>query len=310
MVTLFVSQSGLPGLADFTCFVSDFIIIIGVRRYSFRKVKSGTNMNPVLDRIILYPVKSLDGVEVSQVEISPGGTLKQDRIFAIMDETGQYVNGKRHEKVHGLRSNFDLSTNHVTIRPRGSDAVLEFDLNDGRAKLESWLTAYFGIRVRLTQNVNNGFPDDSAAWGPTIVSTASLNQVKAWFPEMILEGARARFRANLELNGVPAFWEDRLFSRPGTVVDFEIGTVRFQGVNPCQRCVVPSRDPWSGQAFSGFQQRFSDKRRGSLPEWTERSRFDHYYRLAVNTRIAITEAGKLLKRGDEVKIFSVHAHTP
>jgi uncharacterized protein YcbX len=264
-------------------------------------------MAPVLDRIILYPIKSLDGIEVSQVAVTPGGTLKHDRMFAIFDQNNQYVNANHNEKIHGLRTHFDLKEQRVTISPRGTDAVYGFDMNDGLSRFEAWLREYLDMPVKLKTNANNGFPDDEEAWGPTIVSTASLVKVTDWFPDIVLEGARARFRANLELTGVPAFWEDHLFGNEGRIVQFRIGDVLFEGVNPCQRCVVPARDPWSGTAIPGFQKTLAQKRRESLPDWSVQSRFDHYYRFAVNTRIPVSEAGKVLSRGDVLEIQGIES---
>ena len=48
----------------------------------------------------------------------------------------------------------------------------------------------------------------------------------------------------------------------------------------------------------GFQKTFSDYRRSHIPEWCPEARFDHYYRLATNTRVASSEAGKVLRVGE------------
>jgi hypothetical protein len=39
-----------------------------------------------------------------------------------------------------------------------------------------------------------------------------------------------------------------------------------------------------------------------LPQWAERSRFNHFYRLAINTRLSVTEAGKTIRIGDELNL--------
>jgi len=80
-----------------------------------------------------------------------------------------------------------------------------------------------------------------------------------------------------------------------------MGDVTILGVNPCQRCAVPSRDPSSGSVTPEFQRVFSEKRAAKLPPWATQSRFNHYYRLAVNTRIPVSQAGKLLRVGDAVR---------
>ena len=80
------------------------------------------------------------------------------------------------------------------------------------------------------------------------------------------------------------------------------GYVHMIGVNPCQRCVVITRDSQTGAAYPNFQKTFINKRQETLPEWTERSRFNHFYRLAINTRVPKTEVGKTISLGNELKI--------
>jgi hypothetical protein len=103
---------------------------------------------------------------------------------------------------------------------------------------------------------------------------------------------------------LPAFWEDQLYGEDErSVVRFRIGEVNFEGSNPCARCPVPARDPQTAADLVGFQKRFTELRRETLPPWAPASRFDHFYRLAVNTRVAPTETGKLLRLGDTLQIF-------
>ncbi len=146
-----------------------------------------------------------------------------------------------------------------------------------------------------------GFPDDTDSPGPTIISVATLKEIARWF-SLPFEEVRARFRTNIEIDGVPPFWEDRLFGKAGTSVVFEIGDTRFEGINPCQRCVVPSRDPIFGTTDKMFVQHFMEQRRQTLPSWAERSRFNHFYRVAVNTRL-FGNAG-IVRTGDPVRVFN------
>ena len=179
-----------------------------------------------------------------------------------------------------------------------------------------WCSMSFeqAIQVRYTRE---GFPDDGLAPGPTVVSTASLEAVCAWFPGMSLDEARRRFRATLEIdaesnsNGsgavlhekLPAFWEDQLFGESEiNIVRFKIGDVAFEGSNPCARCPVPARESQTGEVNDGFQKRFTDLRRAQLPPWAPAERFDHFYRLSTNTRVPSTEHGKLLRLGDTLHL--------
>lgn len=258
------------------------------------------NSSPHLSQIILYPIKSLDGIAVSQATVSPGGTLEHDRSYAILDERGKQVRGKSNKKVHLLRTVYDLDVQTVQLSKQGERESFLFHLQSEQRKIESWLSEYFGFRVYLVHNSHTGYPDDRKAWGPTIVSEASLETVASWFPELLPSDLKRRFRPNLIITGVPAFWEDRLFGEPGTYVPFRIGRVVLEGVNPCSRCVVPTRNPETAEEFTRFQKTFAERRRESLPPWSSSSRFDHFYRFCVNTRVQPSEAGKSLRQGDAV----------
>lgn len=72
---------------------------------------------------------------------------------------------------------------------------------------------------------------------------------------------------------------------------------------PCARCAVPSRDPLTGDAFNTFQVQFAEARRAHLPPWAPAARFDHFYRICVNTRIPATETGKILRAGDPLELL-------
>ena len=122
-----------------------------------------------------------------------------------------------------------------------------------------------------------------------------------WFEIEDAQRTHRRFRPNIEISSDTPFWEDRLFGDADAKVEFRIGDVTVYGVNPCQRCVVPSRDPLTGSVTLDFQSRFAKKREQTLPAWATKARFNHYYRLAVNTRIPASEAGKVINAGDLVR---------
>lgn len=256
-----------------------------------------------VSRLFIYPVKSLDRVDCDRVTILKSGALQSDRTWAICDLAGNFVNGKRNSQVHALRSKFDLATNTLTLQIQGTKETVKFNLIEEQTALCSWLKSYFGFPVQLQQNLTMGFPDDTVSPGATIVSTATLEAIASWYPELDTADIRRRFRANIELAGVPAFWEDRLFTTPEQTVIFKVGNVEFMGVNPCQRCIVVTRNPHTGEPYPKFQKTFITQRKNTLPNWTERSRFNHYFRLAVNTRLSPTEAGKVIKIGDQITII-------
>jgi uncharacterized protein YcbX len=261
---------------------------------------------PRLASIRLHPIKALDPVHVSEARIGPGGGLEHDRAWALYSADGQWVNGKRTAAVHLIRAAYPQDVSSITLSVPGDRRNIptkSFTFPTDTTAASKWFSNFFEqpITVRYSPE---GFPDDNIANGPTIVSTASLQAVCDLFPGMTLDEARQRFRTTLEIDGVPAFWEDQLFGEEErSAVRFRIGEVNFEGSNPCARCPVPPRNPLTGEIIPGFQKRLSDFRRANIPSWTAEARFDHYYRLATNTRVASTESGRILRLGNPVVLL-------
>jgi len=267
---------------------------------------------PTLDRITLYPVKSLDGVEVDEARVLPSGGLEHDRRWRLVDLDGRVVNAKRTAAFHPIRAEFDLAHRLVSLS-RWSDppatAAATFPLVPGREGPCEWLSDALGITVLLEERPDGGFPDDRDAPGPTLISTASLAEVARWFGFDLAE-SRRRFRANLEIGGCDAFWEDALASpaRAGLVPsladlpsdipadpyatlpppeprEFSIGDARFRATNVCRRCVVPTRDSRSGAVTAHFRDAFEARRGRGLRPDVDASGWGHLYRLGVNTNV-------------------------
>ena len=286
------------------------------------------NFAPRLTRIRLHPIKSLDPVSVTEARIGPGGGLEHDRAWALFSVDGRWVNAKRTAAMHLIRATYPQDLSSVTLAVPGDRRKVPartFPFPSGTEDAAEWLSVYFEQQI-LVRHSPEGFPDDSIANGPTIISTASLQRVCEWFPGMTPDNARQRFRTTLEIdnadlnanaagpqdaakaagaNGhLPAFWEDQLYGEDErSVVRFRIGNVNLEGSNPCARCPVPARDPQTAADLTGFQKRFTDLRRETLPPWAPAARFDHFYRLAVNTRVAPTETGKLLRVDDTLQLL-------
>jgi len=247
--------------------------------------------------------------------IGPAGGLALDRVWALYSLDGKWVNGKRTPAVHLIRANYSPDLRSVTLSVPGDRRRIPtrtFAFPESHEDAAEWFSVFFEQQIIVRYSLD-GFPDDTIANGPTIVSTSSLRSVCEWFPPtadgfrgISLGEARERFRATLEIDvraasgqSLPAFWEDRLFGEDErSVVRFTIGEVAFEGSNPCARCPVPPRDPRTGEVLTGFQKHFTQLREATLPAWSPRSRFDHFYKFSTNTRVAPSESGKLLRLGD------------
>ena len=254
---------------------------------------------PAIERLRVFPVKALDGIDVERSEIRDGGTLASDREFALFDDDGEVINGKRTDRVHELATDFDPGTALLTIEtPTGDERAFRLEKAADRDRAEQFFGAFFALDVTLRRDRSLGHVD-RREMGPSVISTATLERVASWFDGLTTESARRRLRANVEVSGVPAFWEDRFVGEGAPA--FEAGGVRFEGVTPCGRCVVPQRDPDTGEPIPEFQQRFVEKREETFPEWANEAAFDHYYTLMLIARIPEASRGHSLAVGDTVE---------
>ena len=266
---------------------------------------------PTLDRITLYPVKSLDGIEVASARVLPSGGLEHDRRWRLVDMEGRVVNAKRTASFHPIRAEYDLAERLVTLSfwsDPPTAAAHTFPLVPGPEGPCEWLSEALDIKVLLEERYDGGFPDDRDAPGPTLVSTASLEEVGRWFG-FDVEESRRRFRANLEIGGCDAFWEDTLACPPRSEPlptlgelpadlpadpyadlpppeprEFTIGEARFRATNLCKRCVVPSRESRTGAVTEHFREAFEARRGRAVGHGTS-GHWQSYYRLGVNSLV-------------------------
>ena len=256
-------------------------------------------MIPLVSKITIYPLKSFDGIDLEFSDVLASGILDHDRQLALSDANGKYFNAKNYSDIHQYESQFHKDWYSMVITHRKTSAMEFFDLRTDDQQLLAWMQQFHPNLTSVVQNPIAGLPDDREANGPTIISEATLELVASWFKDLTMENIRQRLRPNIEISGVPAFWEDRLFV---SETPFTIGTVHFLGTNPCQRCVVPTRCPQTGEVTPGFADTVAQHRKHLLPDWSNPKVFDHYYRLATNTKLSADCEGGNISLGDEVLI--------
>lgn len=257
-----------------------------------------------IESLAVFPVKGLDGVVVDAAPVTDAGTLAGDREYALCppdappvkdpgDAVEWAINGKQSEQIHALDTEFDPP---ATLRVAGE----AFALNDtdGRTAAGDRLAQALGVDAELRRRDPPGFVDRPNA-GPTVVSTATLYEVASWFDSLTPTDVRRRLRVNVEVSGVPAFWEDR-FVGPDAP-RFQAGGVEFDGIEPCARCVVPERDPDTGDPLPGFRERFVKRRGATFPDFADRDAFPHDYTLTLVAGVS-AGAGETVRVGDEVSV--------
>lgn len=257
---------------------------------------------PYISKIRIYPIKSLDAIEVSEVEMGIR-SIKYDRAYAMLTEDGRYVNGKRTGKVNQLKASYNLEKGLVFLSDRDGHNIREFELKEGNDALNEYLSDFFDMKIVLIHRNKGELLDMPNASCLTIVSEASLHAIQKDMPSLSIENIRLRFRTNIEVAGVPAFWEEQLFKAPGTGMHFKINAVDMIGVSPRARCNVPPKNPHTGEMDRSFAKKMMESRTQSLPENSFLEAYGNMYHLTVNTHLPDTEKGKKIKLKDEIEIL-------
>jgi len=233
--------------------------------------------------IRIYPIKALCPVVVNEVIISPTEGFQHDREWALLDSQNHYVNGKSCPRVHDLRLLSFKPPSQVTLLHLKDQEQVSFDLSTQKDNAEKWFQKVIGkpdLRLVHKRDGVSGYYDDPRFDGPTIVSLNSLKTVEEWFG---IHDAAERFRPNIIVDGVDAFWEDLLMDEDaGRGYKVRIGSsIDLVAVYPVHRCVVPTRAAST-----------SDDHGKSIPEFIARFqkyRIDNFPKLAPEKRLTSAE---------------------
>lgn len=213
-----------------------------------------------LSAIYVYPIKSLDRLELSTVSLGPGNSLMNDRRFAIQNVDGRLVNGKRNPLVHRLRCRYATDASTVSICSELTGLSDEFELKVGNERLNAFLSTHFGEEVTLAEELDGRFLDDPEDSAITLISEETLRVIAEWYKFTGVDEATRRLRPNLVLTGFLAFEEDTLTLDTVGGSEFRLGALFWRAIKTCPRCVVPSRHPDTAAITTGFQKAFVENR--------------------------------------------------
>ena len=154
--------------------------------------------NPFISSITIFPIKSLDGIQLEKVQTTPGGSLLHDREFAIADENGNFLIGKTAPTIHLIRTKYNLENYTASFWIEGNqENAKQFHLIDQISEINNWLSEFFGKSVQLIRNTDGRFLDIPDISGITFLSRSSLDEIAKWYPEMSVEETKRRFRSNI-----------------------------------------------------------------------------------------------------------------
>ncbi len=258
---------------------------------------------PTISKLRVYPIKSLGFVETGEAEIGYH-SLKSDRQFAMVDKDGRFINGKRNHKVNQLETVYDLQQGTVTFKEKANGNSEVFELRQDNNLLDEYLSSFFETPLHLLENQQGKFMDIPTQSSVTIVSKASLEYLQQNMDRHSLESMRLRFRTNIEISGVDAFWEEQLYHQPGIGMRIRVGDVDMIGISPRARCNVPPQSPDTGDMDYYFVKHMIAARKQHVA--TEQKILQYgkaHYFLCVNVYVPQSEIGKIIRLDDGIEIL-------
>lgn len=219
----------------------------------------------LLSQLFIYPIKSLKGIAVSEMQLDTSGPL-QDRRWMLVDENGLFLSQRKLPRMVLIDPRFEGSDLVLTapgmpslviskwsgqgkwipVRIWGDDLTLPHPYQT----CSDWFSSFLGRACRLvhlpdtvTRHVEPPFQDQwrvSLADGyPLLVLTqAALDLLNSKLPSPL---TMERFRPNLVITGTAPHAED-------TWDKIQIGSVQLAIVKPCARCSIVLIDPASAQS--------------------------------------------------------------
>lgn len=230
-------------------------------------------MSPTLAELHHYPIKSIAGNALQSAQVEPRG-LRGDRRWMVVDANGKFLTGREHGVLTGVRADLaadahDGDTLHLhapgrdPITVRANHEAPRLPVTVWRSTVhalpadpasDAWITAHLGQPARLVfmdaaahRSVNPDFGTDgdevsfADGYPLLIVSQAALDTLNA---KLATPVSLQNFRPNLVVTGVDAHAEDG-WRR------IRIGSIDFDLVKPCTRCVFTTVDPNTGERHPG-----------------------------------------------------------
>ena len=221
-----------------------------------RSRMSATALPARLAGIYRYPVKGLTPERLGRAELSPGQTLRADRRYAIENGPSgfdpaaptwlpkpHFLMLMRDEWLAGLHTRFDDATNVLSIEQNGRIAVQgNLATPEGRRAIESFLTTTFPDLIKGPPKVLESQGHSFSDVARKVVSIINLGSVRAIENMVNAPVHPLRFRANLYVEGWPAWHEFDLLDGMLT-----IGDATLKVVKRIKRCAAVNVDPDTAQ---------------------------------------------------------------
>ncbi|MGY3606327.1 MULTISPECIES: MOSC domain-containing protein [unclassified Bradyrhizobium] len=211
--------------------------------------------SPEIAGIYRYPVKGLTPEALPRAELKAGQTLLSDRRYAIENGPSgfdpaepkwlpkpHFLMLQRDDWLVPLRAEFDDGSHVLTLR-RNGEMVAQGDLETaaGRAAIEQYFALHHAGQIKGPPKVLTSPSHSFSDVARKVVSIINLNSLRA-IEEMVGQSVHPlRFRANLYVEGWPAWHEFELLDQT-----IAIGSARAKVVKRITRCAAVNVDPDTG----------------------------------------------------------------
>ena len=225
-----------------------------------------------IQAIYRYPIKGLSPEALKRATLSPGLTIPGDRLYAIENGPSgfdpaapgylaktHFLMLMRNERLAALRTMFDPASHVLTILHAGQGISADLRTASGREAIESFFARYCADELRGAPKVLYAEGHSFSDVARKVVSIINLNSVAAIEDMVDAPVHPLRFRANLYVEGWPAWSELDLVGRelaiaPPAVAAAPEGSgpskgspaVRLKIVKRIVRCAATNVDPNTG----------------------------------------------------------------
>jgi MOSC domain-containing protein len=205
-----------------------------------------------LRSIYRYPLKGLSPQPYQRVTLRAGQTLPNDRRYAVENGPSgfdpaapawlaktHFLMLMRNERLAALQTSFDDASHVLTIHLDGAEVASgDLETPAGRAVIERYLASFAAADLKGPPKVLTAPPHSFSDVARKVVSIINLASVHAIEKVVGRPVNPLRFRANLYVEGWPAWSEFDLLDQP-----IAIGKARAKVIKRIVRCAATNVDP-------------------------------------------------------------------
>lgn len=220
-------------------------------------------MNTV-EKIIIYPIKSLGGINVNSANATACG-FENDRRWMLVDERGSFQTQREIPKLSLFKTTF--LKQGVLVKHNNTEIVIPYSLHNHLIRKVNVFEHKFQAQ-EVNAEINNWFSNQLNKQVQLVKMTSITKRVKKFlkppfttplsladgYPFLVLGSSSMeclnekleqpishdRFRCNIYINTNSPHCEDEWNK-------IQIGSAIFKNIKPCARCMIPSINQQTGK---------------------------------------------------------------